>query len=235
MNKAPAFQFYAGDRAMDIMGLDNEAVGAWTRAMMYLWTNGPTPSERLKLVAGNGWERVAFLFSNFEGGVGLLWQEELRQKQQAFRERASSFGSKGGRPSKAKKGTLSQKKGYLKGTQRVRSMKNEVEVEVEEKAKERAHEPEIIPAGVSPAMWSAIKRWAQYRKEKKSKLTPTGLDAFVKKCLALGDERAIAAIEHSIAQGWTGMYEPKDNRNNGSESIADKTQGVLDILRAGRL
>jgi hypothetical protein len=234
MSKAPAFQFYAGDRAMDIMGLDNEAVGAWTRAMMFLWTNGPTPSERLQQVAGKGWERVAFLFSSFEGGLGLVWQEELREKQQAFRDRASSFGAKGGRPSKEKKGTLLKEKGLQKGTQRVRSMKNEVEVE--EKKKERAHEPDLIPAGVTIPMWQAIKKWEQYRKERKSKLTPTGLEAFVKKCLSIGEDRAVAAIEHSIAQGWTGMYEPKGEQAQmnfkSQKNHADIAEGVEQILRA---
>lgn len=242
MSKAPAFQFYAGDRAMDIMGLDNEAVGAWTRAMMYLWTNGPTPSERLQQVAGNGWERVAFLFSTFEAGLGLVWQEELREKQRVFREKASSFGTKGGRPSKEEKGTLSQNKGYLKGTQRVRSMKKEDEVEVKgnERAGERpAQDPvqilEVIPTGVSVTLWEAIKRWEHYRVEARAKLTTTGKQAMIKKCIEMGEQRAIAAIDHSMANGWKGLFEPQQQRTNGTagQSIADKASGALEILRSG--
>lgn len=139
MSKAPAFQFYAGDRAMDIMGLDNEAVGAWTRAMMYLWTAGPTPEERLVHVAGKGWDRVRFLFGSFSGGLSLDWMEELREKQRVFRESAAKNGAKGGRPSKAKKGTLTEPKPKPNPKQRVGSMK--IEVPIQDSGKERARAP----------------------------------------------------------------------------------------------
>jgi hypothetical protein len=96
-----------------------------------------------------------------------------------------------------------------------------------QEGKERAHEPEIIPAGVSVELWDALKRWGQYRKEKGNKLTPTGRAALLKKCLAMGDARSLAAIDHSIAQGWTGMYEPKEQQTNGkSDSFEDYTQRV---------
>lgn len=77
----------------------------------------------------------------------------------------------------------------------------------------REPEVEIIPAGVSVELHEAIKRWEQYRKEKRNTLTPSGREAFTKKCAEWGDARAIAAIDHSIAQGWTGCFEPKTNTN----------------------
>lgn len=129
MGKAPAFQFYAGDRAMELMGLDNEATGAWTRAVMYLWTSGPAPEQRLADVAGKGWDRVRFLFSQFDGGISLEWMEESREKQRFFREEAAKHGAKGGRPSKGKKGSLNKPLANPNPTQRVGSMKNEGEVE----------------------------------------------------------------------------------------------------------
>jgi len=72
------------------------------------------------------------------------------------------------------------------------------------------HEPEIMPPGMSVDLFQAIKRWEQYRKELKKTLTPSGRAQVIAKCEKLGDARAIAAIDHSIAQGWTGMYEPKE-------------------------
>ena len=217
MGKAPAFQFYAGDRAMDLMGLDNEACGAWIRAVMYLWTTGPASEERVALASGKGWERVRFMFSDFDGRIGLQWMEDAREKQRVFRENASEYGAKGGRPSKRKKGTLSKPKGNPNPTQRVGSMKieGEVEDEIESESKRNAREPEVelIPAGMSVELHRAIKRWEQYRKEKRNTLTPSGRTAFLKKCEAWGDLRAIAAIDHSIAQGWTGCFEPKTDAN----------------------
>ena len=114
---------------MDLMGLDNEAVGAWTRAVMYLWTTGPTSDDRLSLVAGKGWDRVRFLFTQFDGGLSLEWMEEAREKQRVFRENASVNGALGGRPSKAKKGTLSEPLENPNQTQRVGRKKNEGEDE----------------------------------------------------------------------------------------------------------
>jgi hypothetical protein len=151
MSKAPAFQFYAGDRAMELMGLDNEAVGAWTRAMMYLWTAGPAPEERLVQVAGKGWERVWFLFGSFSGGLGLDWMEEVREKQRVFRENAAKNGSKGGRPSKGKKGTLTEPKPKPNPKQRVGSMK--IEVETQSSGKERAHELELVTGPSFSDFW----------------------------------------------------------------------------------
>lgn len=138
MSRAPAFQFYASDRAMELMGMDNEAVGAWTRAMMYLWTAGPTPEERLQHVAGKGWERVRFLFADFAGGKSLEWMEILREKQRIFRENAAKNGARGGRPRKEKKGTLTEPKPNLNRKERVGSMKYEEEECIEEKERARA-------------------------------------------------------------------------------------------------
>jgi hypothetical protein len=222
------------------MGLDNEAVGAWTRAMMYLWTNGPTPAERIQQVAGNGWERVAFLFVDFGGKIGLQWQEDLREKQRIFREKASSFGTQGGRPSKAKKGTLSEKKGYLKGTQRVRSMKNEDEerrIHKEEHAgakviatSAQAVHAEEFPFS-SPQFLSAWDTWEKARKEGGKPIKPTARALQMKKCQEMGEQRAIAALMHSASNGYQGLFEPTQPRTNGQQSITDKAREAIELLR----
>lgn len=179
MSKAPAFQFYAGDRAMELMGLDNEAVGAWTRAMMYLWTAGPAPEERLVQVAGKGWERVRFLFGSFSGGLGLDWMEEVREKQRVFRENAAKNGSKGGRPSKGKKGTLTEPKPKPNPKQRVGSMK--IEVEVQSSEKERAHELVLDPGPPFSEFWDAYgKKVGKPNAEREwNKLSPVDRKAVV--------------------------------------------------------
>ena len=50
----------------------------------------------------------------------------------------------------------------------------------------------------------------RHRAEIKHKLTPEARKgAWLKKCEAMGEAAAIAAIDHSIANGWTGMFPPK--------------------------
>lgn len=55
------------------------------------------------------------------------------------------------------------------------------------------------------ALWA---RWEQHRREKRSPLKPTTRAAQLTKLAAWGAARAAAALEHSIAQGWTGIFEP---------------------------
>jgi len=53
--------------------------------------------------------------------------------------------------------------------------------------------------------WS---NWEQHRKEKKAKLTPTGAKMQLEKLKDMGEQRAIAALKHSLANGYTGIFEP---------------------------
>lgn len=55
--------------------------------------------------------------------------------------------------------------------------------------------------------WSA---WAEYRRQAKIKAyTPMGAQLQLKKLAVMGPHRAVAAIEHSISQGFQGIYEER--------------------------
>ena len=54
----------------------------------------------------------------------------------------------------------------------------------------------------------AWREWEAYRAQRKNKLTDIGRRRQLKKLAALGAARAIAAIDHSITQGYTGIFEP---------------------------
>jgi len=60
--------------------------------------------------------------------------------------------------------------------------------------------------------WS---NWEQHRKEKKAKLTPTARNQQLQKLKDMGEHRAIAALKHSLANGWTGIFEPEQAKPNG--------------------
>jgi hypothetical protein len=53
------------------------------------------------------------------------------------------------------------------------------------------------------------KSWIQHRKEKRQSLTPTATRQQLAKLGDMGEARAIAAISHSVASGYTGIFEPK--------------------------
>ncbi len=50
-------------------------------------------------------------------------------------------------------------------------------------------------------------RWNQHRQEIRKPLRDAGRTAQFKKLAAIGEARAIAAIDHSIASGWQGIFE----------------------------
>jgi len=61
----------------------------------------------------------------------------------------------------------------------------------------------------STAFAEAWGMWTQHRIEKKQKLTPTAIKQQLKAMKAMGEQRAIAALEHSTANGYQGVFEPK--------------------------
>lgn len=66
-----------------------------------------------------------------------------------------------------------------------------------------------IPAALdTPAFRSSWAMWQQHRREKRQRLTPTATRQQLTNLKEMGHDRAIAAIEHSIANGYTGIFEP---------------------------
>jgi hypothetical protein len=62
----------------------------------------------------------------------------------------------------------------------------------------------------SKAFSEAWKSWIQHRREKRQRLTPTATRLQLSKLLAMGEPKAIAAIEHSIRGNYQGIFEARD-------------------------
>lgn len=237
MARAPAFQFYAND-FMDATRLwEAIAVGLYVRCLCIQWTQGSIPADRKVLARAIHCERAELescwdvLGPKFiEQGDGTLKNrrlEEVRARQIEVSEERSKAGKAG---AIAKANAKSLAADLLQAKAKQRKVKEKEKVEREDECEgPKAHEPEIIPAGMSLELFQAIKRWEQYRREKRNTLTPSGRVAFVKKCEAWGDLRAIAAIDHSIAQGWTGCFEPKQN---GTGQAVDRDERKRLVLEA---
>lgn len=61
---------------------------------------------------------------------------------------------------------------------------------------------------------TAWAEWMAHRKEIKKPLKPTTIKSQLKKMVANGKARSLATIEHSISNGWTGLYEPDAKTTN---------------------
>jgi len=80
----------------------------------------------------------------------------------------------------------------------------------EPKKKER--QPKTKPAALPPeldvpkfkAVWEV---YLTHRREKKAVMTPTAISRLLVKLHAWGADRSVAALEHSVANGWTGVFE----------------------------
>jgi hypothetical protein len=55
---------------------------------------------------------------------------------------------------------------------------------------------------------AAWQTWERHRKQKRSSLTDESIKMQFKDMIAMGEERSIAAINHSVKNGFTGLYEP---------------------------
>lgn len=96
---------------------------------------------------------------------------------------------------------------------------------------EKRREEYIYPLPLSldtPEIESLFAEYAAHRRESKKKLTPTAAKRAIAKLEAMGPERAIAALEHSIASGYQGIFEPGETRG------AFSTSANIDAFNAAR-
>ena len=83
--------------------------------------------------------------------------------------------------------------------------------------------PSIPEALNTPQFQAAWDDFISHRKSIRKPLTPKAAELNLKKCLGLGHDNAISAIEQTIANGWTGIFEPKNATPgiNGSKPKRD--------------
>ena len=80
--------------------------------------------------------------------------------------------------------------------------------------------PRNIPTELdTPEFNTAWNEFLQHRKEKRAPMTPTAQKNMFGKFTAWGVASAVAAIDTAISNGWTGVFEPKENN---SKSKPDK-------------
>jgi len=81
----------------------------------------------------------------------------------------------------------------------------------------------------SPQFVEAWAKWQQHCKEIRKPLTETRANTQIGKLVSIGAERAVIAIEHSIAGGWQGIFEP-NNKGRKDRGFFD---GIQDFANEG--
>ena len=165
-----------------------------------------------------------FIFGRFEAA------DALRQKPSSVRnrmEKLSKMGNLALKPDthwtlvtvcnwdryQAKEAEGGQASGQATDTQRTgkgqpkdtNKKGKKVEVGKEEK-KPLAELPEELD---TPEFQKAWADWAQHRRETRKTMTPLAAKKLLNKLTGWGAARAVVAIDHSIASGYQGIFEPK--------------------------
>ena len=80
----------------------------------------------------------------------------------------------------------------------------------------------ILPSNLqTPDFQKAWADWLQHRREIKHPVTPTAAKEQLSKLTDMGPERAVAALRNSTANGWQGVFEPKDNHADKRKTDSD--------------
>jgi hypothetical protein len=92
-------------------------------------------------------------------------------------------------------------------------------------------EPEPVLPFTSPAFREAWTAWVRHRKEIRKPLTPTASERQLKKLADMGEARAIAALDHSMANGWQGIFEPYASKPTPNQAPTPKYRPAGQQLR----
>lgn len=222
MNKAPSFQWYPADYLADmqVRMLSWASRGLYVDLLCYCWREGYIPADSSAIAQLSGCHDLAIiepcllLFSE-SGESGKLIHKRLekeREKQNEHRKERAEAGKKGAesrwgnkKPTRKKKD--SKANGSANGSAIVLPMaKNGSSSSTSTSLIERE-----LPFSSSDfaEVWQD---WQQHRKEKKQPLTDTAIKSQFKKLKKMGEARAIAALTNSTENGYTGIFEPKEQK-----------------------
>lgn len=108
------------------------------------------------------------------------------------------------------------------------SQETKAKEEAKEEAKTKLVIDDILPFE-SDDFRNAWNDWISYKKEKKQKLTPSTKQMQLRTLGAKSEREAIAMINQSITNGWTGLFELKQNTNGKHHNYsADKLAGLIE-------
>lgn len=94
-----------------------------------------------------------------------------------------------------------------------------------------------LPAVAVPFVGEVLKvwnEWEQFKKEKRQTLTPSSIKKQIKFLGGRGDPEIIAIINQSIMNGYTGLFELKQQTNGHRTKTSSRTTGPDAIIEPGK-
>ena len=220
MTKRPAFQFYPADFLVGTAILTPEETGIYIRLLCYQWTNGGLINcvpilARLAACEDEGAVAAVMSLKFEQGEDGKLYNkrlEDVRQEQEQYREKQREnakkrwVGNATAMPPHDSGIEVASKRhmpnACSSSSPSPSNTSTKVEVGVE------------FPANLQSADFGAAwESYLAYRKSSRLKsLAPASIQAQLKNLSDMGHDEAIEAINQSIANGWQGIFPPKNKK-----------------------
>ncbi len=237
MSKSPAFQFYAADFMIGIMGMSDEETGAYIKMLSTQWLHGSLPNCKKTIKKMINLRKVPseIVMRKFaicdDGFLRNERMETVRQKQITYADTMKNNANS--RWNKKKEADAIAMQMHNESICRNDALHSSSSTSTSTTTSKTKYNKERAEALVLPFDSADFKlfweNWEQHRKEKKAKLTPTARNQQLEKLKDMGEHRAIAALKHSLANGWTGIFEPEQAKPNGHH------KGIEEIIPLRRL
>lgn len=230
-SRPPWFKFYPDVFASDglVEAMSTEEVGAYMLLLCKAWRENPPgsiPSDDYTLarwtrLSPDRWTECKLrVLAPFKlGSDDRYHQKRLRAIYQELVEiqRVRSEAGRAGANALHGKRMANARDGH--GIR-------DVDIDLDSEKKE---DPLALPVGlVSESMSSAWAEWLEHKRQIRKKVTPLAARKCFKKFLDWGEQRSISAIEHCIASGYSGIFEPSSNGHAAPrENLQEKTKRML--------
>lgn len=221
MAKDPAFLFYPGDYLRDTQTLSEKSQVAYDRIICEHMRNICISKKQLKFftkrLTDDEIDELMFVLSEVEGGYQIEWVAESISKRKAYSESRR----------KNRKGNNEKDMNNISKTY-VKHMENEIENEnviINGNKKENEKNEKIVFPFDDPEFTSIWQQWIKYKQEQfnfkyKSLSTEQAALMDLDKKSNHNKNTAIEIIMQSIANGWKGFFELKNNNNGNTSKLA---------------
>lgn len=240
--RPPSFDFYPDDFVGGTLGMHPTARGIYITLLCHQWSHGsiPNPTNIRQFVQITGAmpdelsEHLPEVLEKFEQDdlgrmVNMRLLREYDRKMRVL-ETWQKNGKRGGRPrvnqadDPGDNQRVNQADNPLGNPKKTKRGSRKKEEGSNQKKNVSSFDPTALPLPFSSdafaAAWSAF---CQMRTEIRKPIGQTGSEASLRKLAAMGEERAIAALEHTTANEWQGIREPDGPRQaNAAKTFAQQ-------------
>jgi len=238
MSKSPAFQFYAADFMIGIMGMSDEETGAYIKMLSTQWLHGSLPNCKKTIKKMINLRKVPseIVMRKFaicdDGFLRNERMETVRQKQITYANTMkNNANSRWNKKKEADALAMQMHNESICKTDALHSSSSTSTTILKTNNNKERAEALVLPFDSADfkLFWA---NWEQHRKETKKPITPTSRKQQFAKLAEMGERRAIEALKHSLAGGYAGIYEPtasKPTTTHHDRHANDPEGGVIDF------